>query len=569
MRKIYLFLSIIALLAVGVPSALASSARDDGSYSEYVVVYARGASAESARAAIAALGGTIVKENVAVGVATVRTGNASFLASVRQQAALFGASRNTSIGQAPAARMSSAQQQQLRNEVERLNAEREASRGQTTISDAQAGANGAEPLADLQWDMNMIGATADKSYARQPGSKQVLVGIIDTGVDGSHPDIAPNFDAALSRNFTQDIPLIDGPCEEEADQSCDDPADVDENGHGTHVAGTIGSPVNGLGIAGVAPNVTLVNLRAGQDSGYFFLQPSVDALTFAGDHGIDVVNMSYYIDPWLYNCANNPADSPEAQMEQRTIIEGTQRALDYARKHGVTLVAAEGNGHTDLGNPVSDASSPDFPPDAAYPRTVDNSCLTMPTEAKGVIGVTSVGPSGRKAYYSDYGREQADVAAPGGDYRDFFGTPAYRTPANLILAPYPESLAIAEGALNPDGTPNTPFVVRDCKDGVCAYYQYLQGTSMAAPHAVGVVALIVSEYGKVDKKLGGLTAKPSFVESRLKASAHEYECPKPRTYVYPDLPAAYTATCKGSDSFNGFYGKGVVDAYKAVTYGDD
>jgi hypothetical protein len=50
-------------------------------------------------------------------------------------------------------------------------------------------------------------------------------------------------------------------------------------------------------MAGVAPNVTLVNLRAGQDSGFFFLQASVDALTYAGDHGIDVANMSYFIDP--------------------------------------------------------------------------------------------------------------------------------------------------------------------------------------------------------------------------------------------------------------------------------
>ena len=73
----------------------------------------------------------------------------------------------------------------------------------------------------------------------------MLVGIIDTGVDGTHPDIAPNFDAALSRNFTVDIPVdangdaIDGPCEDEPDQSCNDPADVDEDGHGTHVASTI------------------------------------------------------------------------------------------------------------------------------------------------------------------------------------------------------------------------------------------------------------------------------------------------------------------------------------------
>ncbi len=238
----------------------------------------------------------------------------------------------------------------------------------------------------------MIGATSGGSYREQQGSTAVRVGIIDTGVDGSHPDIAPNFDAALSRNFTTDDPLVDGPCEEDPDGSCSDPADVDENGHGTHVAGTIGSPLNGQGIGGVAPRVSLVNLRAGADSGYFFLQPTVDALTYAGDHGIDVVNMSFYVDPWLYNCASNPTDSPEAQAQQRTIVEATERALDYARARGVTLVSAAGNGHTDLGRPAFDGSSPDYPPDAAYDRQVDNSCKVMPTEADGVIGVTSVGP---------------------------------------------------------------------------------------------------------------------------------------------------------------------------------
>jgi subtilisin family serine protease len=117
--------------------------------------------------------------------------------------------------------------------------------------------------------------------ARQ-GDWRVLVGILDTGVDGTHPDIAPNFSNALSRNFTTDIPLVDGPCDDEPDHSCSDPANVDEDGHGTHVAGTIGAALNGIGIAGVAPGITLVNIRAGQDSGFFFLQSTVDALTYAG-----------------------------------------------------------------------------------------------------------------------------------------------------------------------------------------------------------------------------------------------------------------------------------------------
>ena len=69
-----------------------------------------------------------------------------------------------------------------------------------------------EPLTGLQWDMQMIGANADGAHRRATG-RGVDVGIIDTGVDASHPDIAPNFDTSRSRNFTMDIPSIDGPCE--------------------------------------------------------------------------------------------------------------------------------------------------------------------------------------------------------------------------------------------------------------------------------------------------------------------------------------------------------------------
>ena len=100
------------------------------------------------------------------------------------------------------------------------------------------------------------------------------------------------------------------------------------------MAGTVAAALNGLGTAGIAPKVTLVNIRAGQDSGYFFLMESVNALTYAGDIGVDVVNMSYFIDPWLFNCRHNTADSPDEQMEQRTIVEATERALDVRAPEG-------------------------------------------------------------------------------------------------------------------------------------------------------------------------------------------------------------------------------------------
>jgi subtilisin family serine protease len=195
----------------------------------------------------------------------------------------------------------------------------------------------------------------------------------------------------------------------------------------------------------------------------------------------------------------------------------------------------------------------------------------MPTEGEHVIVVNSVGPTGRKAYYSNYGLEQSDVAAPGGDRRSYFGTEAYNAPENRILGPYPRNVAEAAGVLDPDGNPTTPLVVRNCEHGVCAYYQWIQGTSMASPHAVGVAALIVSQFGTPDPAhRGGLTLAPDRTREILLGSAAEHACPTPRLFHYPDPdlpPEIYNAFCAGSPDFNGFYGYGIVNALAAVRFG--
>ncbi|MGH2727711.1 MAG: S8 family peptidase [Actinomycetota bacterium] len=560
MRRRWGFLASLALVA-GLIVPL-GGARAGNTAHRFIVVYSPGVTLHQARAAVRAAGGTVVRENAAVGVATAVSKSESFIADVARAPELFGAALNEPIGRTTA----DTRPQWL--DLERLTAEERASAGADKGPrpiDPPPGVEGFDPLGSLQWDMKMI--HADQSYETQRGDDDVLVGIIDTGIDGSHPDIAPNFNAELSRNFTTDIPLVDGECVDDPDGSCEDPANVDENSHGTHVAGTVAAALNGLGVAGVAPGVTLVNLRAGQDSGFFFLQETVDALTYAGDNGVDVVNMSFFTDPWLYNCPDNPADSEEEQEQQQTIIEATQRAIDYARDHGVTPVAALGNEHTDLGNPTFDDISPDFPPGTEKERTVDNTCLDMPAEAEGVISVSSLGPSGSKSDFSNYGVEQTDVSAPGGWFRDFFGTTQHRVPGNLILNAYPESVAIAVGDLNPDGTPNTPFVVQDCDDDVCAYYQWIQGTSMAAPHAVGVVALIVSRFGVEDEVHGGLTLDPEVVQKILFKTASNHACPDPPlvSYVNVGRPESWDALCVGNREFNGFYGNGIVNAIAAVT----
>jgi len=198
---------------------------------------------------------------------------------------------------------------------------------------------------------------------------------------------------------------------------------------------------------------------------------------------------------------------------------------------------------------------------------VDNSCLVLPTEGKGVVSVGSVGPSKKKADYSNWGTHHIDVTAPGGWFRDGFGTPTFRAVSNQILSAYPESIARARNQLNDDGTPRTTSVVRDCQGATCAYYQWIQGTSMASPHAVGVAALIVSRWGGADSKHGGLTLHPRTTERVLWRTATFQPCPTPPliTYANEGRDPSFNALCQGTPWFNNIYGHGIVDALTAVT----
>ncbi len=558
--------SAIAVSAMGADAAprarqQAEQAQRAGTGDEFIVSY-DAADADAALASIAAAGGTVVDQNEAIHLALVTTDNDAFATQVRGDQGVTGVALNHSIGTVSP------------NMPHRFADERPARAGTSrtpgrTVGHGHGNGNGhrEEPLAGLQWDMRMIGATADGAHRRATG-RGVTVGIIDTGVDASHPDIAPNFSRRLSRNFTVDRPDIDGPCDT---ATCVDPADVDEGGHGTHVAGSVAAARNHIGIAGVAPEATIVNVRAGQDSGYFFVWETVNALVYAGRAGLDVANMSFYTDPWLYNCQSGAdyvsgAVNAEQLTEQATIRRVVLAATEYANDHGVTLVAAAGNGHANYALPTrSDATSPDYPVGTEQPRVVTNNCLDLPSEGPDVISVSSVGPSTTKADYSNYGLGSVELSAPGGWFRDGVGTPTFSTPGNLIMSSYPLDLAIEEGLANPDGTPTDEFSAADCSVSPCAFYTTLQGTSMASPHAAGVAALIVQAHGRGNRP-HGYSLAPATVRSILERTATDHACPAGGVEIYTDegRPAEFNAVCDGTTADNGLYGEGIVNAVAAV-----
>lgn len=251
-------------------------------------------------------------------------------------------------------------------------------------------------MEPLQWDMRAI--KADKAHARTPGSRDVTVAVIDTGVDDTHPDIAPNFDRGGSANCTTGRPdTTEGAWRPTADESP----------HGTHVAGEIAGARNGVGITGVAPGVKVSGIKVGTASGFFYTEGIVCAFMWAADHGADVTNNSYFTDPWYFNCTADP--------DQKALVEAVTRASRYAERKGTVNVAAAANENFDLAShAVTDPLSPDD--GTAVSRTVDPStCLDIPAQLPGVVTVSATGAKTLKASYSNYGLGVIDITAPGGD----------------------------------------------------------------------------------------------------------------------------------------------------------
>ncbi|MGX1269127.1 S8 family serine peptidase [Streptomyces phaeoluteigriseus] len=446
---------------------------------------------ESVKKAIAAADGTVVATYAKIGVIVVHSANPDFGAQIRAVRGVqsAGATRTAPLSLAGTTDEGAA----------KLMSAAEAAK----TASASAAAGESEPLEADQWDLRAIGA--DKAAAINPGSSKVTVAVIDTGVDDTHPDLAPNFSAAQSANCVGGVA--------DTSEGAWRPYTADDY-HGTHVAGEIAAARNGIGVAGVAPGVKVAGIKVSDPKdGLFYPENVVCAFVFAADHGVEITNNSYYVDPWLYNCMDDP--------DQKAIVDAVNRAQLYATSKGTLNVASAGNSNHDLdADELVDSSSPDD--STPVTRTIDpHECFDVPTQLPGVVTVSATGVKGTKSYYSTYGLGAIDVAAPGGDRYQIPETPSAN---GRILSTMPNNA-----------------------------YGFLQGTSMASPHVAGVAALLKSAHP---------WASPATLQTLLKAQADNPGCPAEPYDGNGD--GVVDATCEGGKRVNGFFGFGVVNALRAV-----
>ena len=286
----------------------------------------------------------------------------------------------------------------------------------------------ADPREGEQWDMTAI--KADQAHEITDGDRNVVVGVLDSGIDPDHPDLAANIDVADSVSCT-------GAGRPSQAPGAWYPTTSD---HGTHVAGTIGAARNGVGIVGVAPNVRMAAVKVVNDDGFIYPEYAICGFVWAGQHKMDVTNNSYYIDPMEFWCGDQP--------DQAAVLEAVGRAVAWSTKQGVVHAAAAGNSGKDLANKTTDSASPnDTTP---ILRTINDGCKDIPTELPGVVTVSATTRADQLASFSNRGLGVIDVAAPG------------RTILSTVVA----------------------------NNG----YGTKSGTSMASPHVAGVLALMKSAH---------------------------------------------------------------------------
>ena len=305
--------------------------------------------------------------------------------------------------------------------------------GEETVTEADSGTG----EAIFNWGATEMKAAeaAVVDVRRAP----VSVAVVDSGVEDTHPDLEGRVDTTRSVKCS-----VNGMATQEVNGW------RDEFYHGTHVAGIIAANHNGVGIDGIAPNASIVAIQATNDNRLIYPEYVACAFMWAASHGVDIVNNSYSMDPWVYW---NPTDP-----EQAAGLEGATRAIRYAQGKGLAVIAAAGNEGVDIDNPSIDNASPTDVPAPIKNRPVAGS-IRVPSMLDGVAQVSAV----KQAYGVVPGR----VSLMRADFSNYGTTIDFAAPGDQIYSTAP-LLFYRSG------------------------YAVADGTSMATPHVSGVAALIKS-----------------------------------------------------------------------------
>jgi lantibiotic leader peptide-processing serine protease len=370
----------------------------------------------------------------------------------------------------------------------------------------------------LLWNLKRIEAPG--AWQTTLGDPDVTVGVADTGLDYTHSELATQVDEVVDFTATENPAICPtfvkpSPPNTDADFAAlfGGPANTDWNGHGSWIGGNIAAALDGQGINGIAPKISLVALKISQWCGSAYDSTILDAFLYAADHGIDVVSISFggYLD------RTDPA--------QDLIYGQYVDAVQYALAHGTVIVAAAGNEHarigaggrvlshgtlTTPGAPVADVFG-QYETPGGIPGIIDVSStgnrvetpsrnctsesLTYPSSTCKLTTdahqPTGIGRTNQLAYYSNYG-PRIDIAAPGGARKfnlpvwDGGGTPGFPVTTTDGTKVWEAFSITSDWALEiPCYLLSAPFYPNDC-------YSTIQGTSMATPHVSAVLALIAS-----------------------------------------------------------------------------
>ncbi len=351
---------------------------------------------------------------------------------------------------------------------------------------------GDETFVNAQWNIKAV--EAEGAWAAGYTGLGVRVAVIDGGIHAAHIDLAGRIDIAASRSFVPNFSF---------DQ------DTDNFWHGTHVAGIIAAADNGIGTIGIAPDATIIGVKAlhnGSGSFGAIIQSILYAATplAAGGAGADIINMSL----------GNPFPKGGGNTGIALLCAALNKAVNYAGKYALVVCAA-GNEALDLDHSWS------------YVYLPAMSGTAIAVSATGPMGYAVGYPDGatnfrRRASYTNFGNSLVWLAAPGGD----------------AMLPGEDVCTIPRV---PSGTIQMPCWVFDmvmsCVRGLgssVTSYSWAAGTSMAAPAVSAVAALAKQRY-------------PWFNAAQLKSLL------------------ARTADDEGKKGNDPVYGKGFVNARRAVT----